>query len=181
MFVLEKLDKNCHDRVSFSCAHPILTDYLKCHARKDMESFYCSVYVAVLKDDVEPKKIYGYFTLSTSSISREDLYSAEKYATIPAILIGRLAIQQQQTLLRGYELLAQVLRKCKKVADDIGAKIVLVDAINEKAKRFYIQQGFCEVPSRSMKLFFSLKDIQLSSDRRRASLQNFSELLHTDT
>jgi hypothetical protein len=41
----------------------------------------------------------------------------------------------------------------------VGANIVVVDAIDEKAKRFYLRQGFYELKSSLMRLYLPIKDI----------------------
>jgi ribosomal protein S17E len=161
MFVLEKFDKDHHDRSKFSCANPILTEYLQKHARKDSENNYCSIYVAILDTEKSIKnKIYGYFTLSSASIKRDNFFENEKYSSISGILIGRLAIQEDQKLLRGYELLGQALITCKKISTTVGARIVLVDAKDNHSKRFYLKQGFIEIPNHHMRLFYPIKSIE---------------------
>jgi hypothetical protein len=107
MFVLEILDKAKHDRDLFISQNDVLTRYLHVYANQDVKRNLAKVYVAVKEDQVDgkKKKIYGYFSLSAYSLycyELPDNNDRGEYKQIPAILLGRLAIQKEQTELYGY-------------------------------------------------------------------------------
>lgn len=165
MFVVELLDPTIHDRNGFYCANATLTRYLHIYANQDLKRNLAKIYVAVKNNPtaiVEKKKIYGYFSLSAYSLCCYDLPAQENfggYPQIPAILLGRLAIQAEQRELFGYTLLARALKECKSIANQLGARIVVVDAIDDRAETFYIRQGFERIKSSMMRLYFPIKDI----------------------
>ena len=76
-------------------------------------------------------------------------------------MIGRLAIDKNQNLLRGNELLGQVLIKCKEIADEVGVSIILVKPIDEYAFGFYQRQGFIPVSDSSKYLFFPIYEVKI--------------------
>lgn len=158
MFKLEKFDKKQHDRDSFCCKNPIFNDYLKKFANQDANKNRATVYVAVKSDDATPKKIYGFFTINAYSLAAKDhsnpFLPPSVYGYLPAILIGRLAVDNDQTLLRGYELLAQILIKCKELSEEIAVSIVLVEPIDNTASQFYLRQGFLPISEYSNSKYF---------------------------
>lgn len=129
MFKLEKFNKKQHDRDSFCCKNPVFNDYLKKFANQYANKNMSTTYLAIkLDDDLVPKKIYGYFTINAHSIASKNDFNPElpyaSYGYLPAILIGRLAIDKDQNLLRGYELLGQILIKCKELSEEVAISIV---------------------------------------------------------
>jgi len=66
---IEVLDKNIHDRRTFSCGVPALDNYLLRQAAQDMEKHAAVVYVAVHGAST----IAGYYTLSQFGINRRPL------------------------------------------------------------------------------------------------------------
>ncbi|MCS5709109.1 hypothetical protein CC99x_009350 [Candidatus Berkiella cookevillensis] len=161
MLTLEKLDKKKHDRDNFDCGEEALNSYLALQARKELEDGYAAVYV-VVGDELPLKKIYGYFTLNSFFLLRgvaAELFDIKerKYPHIPAILIGRLAKDLNQTLLSGGELLAAALLQAKQISQDLGAVFVVAHAKNQKAEKFYIRYGFKKIPSKANEFIFPIK------------------------
>ena len=165
MFVLEEFDKTNHDREAFISDNDVLTNYLRKYANQDQRRNLTKVYVAVKKEQEHNSRkiIYGYFSLSAYSLYHGDLVvnkNSGEYKQIPAILIGRLAVRKEQKELRGYELLGRALKECKKVSDHIGTQLVIVEAIDESTVQFYLRQGFIQLKSSPMRLYFPIKAIK---------------------
>jgi GNAT superfamily N-acetyltransferase len=81
---------------------------------------------------------------------------------VPAALIGRLATcnaAQGQGV--GKLMLADAIKRTLAVSDQIAIYAMVVDAINEKAKRFYEQFGFTRLSDDSPRLFLPLKSVRL--------------------
>jgi ribosomal protein S18 acetylase RimI-like enzyme len=111
-----------------------------------------------------PKVVIGYYTLSTLSIELNQI--PEKLARklpkhpVPAALIGRLAVNnaaQGQGV--GKMLLADAIKRTLAVSDQIAIYAMVVDAINDNAKRFYEQFGFKRLSDDRPRLFLPLKSI----------------------
>jgi len=164
MLALEKLDKKIHNRSLFDCGVPELNKYLKQQARKEAEDGYAAVYV-IANNDSPLKKVYGYFTLNSFFLLHGEssgLFDVKerKYPQIPAILIGRLAKDLNQTLLKGGELLATALLCAKKISQDLGAVFVVAHAKNKAAVDFYVRYGFKKIPSKENEFIFPIKLIK---------------------
>ncbi len=149
----------------FSCGEDSLDTYFHHYIQQDSKKKICAPYVLM---DSDLKSIIGYYTLSTTGIPIHDfpesiIKKLPKYPVLPAILIGRLAIDKNYHG-QGYGdfLLMDALYKSLQYSQDIGAFAVIVDAINENASVFYQRYGFSPFPDTPRKLFLPMKRIQAS-------------------
>jgi ribosomal protein S18 acetylase RimI-like enzyme len=82
---------------------------------------------------------------------------------IGMVLIARLAIaRDQQGAGLGTRLLADGLRMAVIAGESVAARLVVVDAIDESAARFYRRHGFTETLDHPLRLFRRMKDIRAS-------------------
>jgi GNAT superfamily N-acetyltransferase len=160
-YCLELLGKQ-HDRLRFTCGVESLDLYLKTQASQDMRRKANAVFVLV--PIASPQTIAGYFTLcayglAPGAIPEEARKHIPKYPVVSATLIGRLALAQDfQGKGLGSFLLAEALRKAYVNADVVGSSMVVVDAIDENAARFYSAHGFVRMPD-SMRLMLPMRTI----------------------
>jgi GNAT superfamily N-acetyltransferase len=151
-----------HDRASFSCGVESLDRYLKTQASQDMRRKANAVFVLVEPDT--PTQILGYFTLCAYSLSQGAIpESARKhvprYPLVSATLIGRFAVATaHQGRGVGAALLGQALRKAYENAATVGSSMVVVDALDERAARFYEAHGFVRLAD-SMRLILPMQVI----------------------
>ena len=138
---LEKLSKR-HDRSLFNCGDDELNDYLRARASQDVKHDVATVFVAC----DEAGMTAGFYTLSATSIRRGDLSDEmerhlPKYSTIPAILLGRLAVDlKYQGIGLGGRLLLSVFEKCCNI--EAAWAFLVTDAKDERARAFYSHFGF---------------------------------------
>lgn len=159
--VIQPLGRD-HDRPGFHCGVPSLDDYIYKQARLDVKRRVSRVFVATTVE--QPTSIVGYYTLSTLSIELgqlpQDLARKLPRHPIPAALLGRLAVNQgAQAHGVGKMLLADAIKRTLAVSDEIAIYAMVVDAIDERAQRFYEQFGFSLLSSDSQRLFLPLKAI----------------------
>lgn len=151
-------DKTKHDRKSFDCGNAELNNYLKCisgqHEKKDISRTY------VLFSEQNPSQIKGYYTIALAQVSLSELPTeiAKKYPSeITCSLIGRLAVNhtsQRQGL--GSVLLIDAIKRIIQASSAIPVPMIIVQAKNEDAKRFYIDCGFVPFPDNPLKLMMTL-------------------------
>jgi predicted GNAT family N-acyltransferase len=152
-----------HDRTSFSCGVESLDAYLKAQASQDVRRKANAVFVLV--EVTKPQHILGYFTLCATALSPGDVPETvrkhiPRYPLVSATLIGRLAVARpRQGEGLGAILLAQALRKIYESASTLGSSMVVVDAIDEAAVRFYAGHGFVRLPE-SMRLVLPIRSIE---------------------
>lgn len=105
----------------------------------------------------------GYYTLSATAVSLSDLPAETvrrlpRYPLIPAFLLGRLAVDRRYQGQRwGRFLLADALHRC--VNSEIPGFAIVVDAIDDNARRFYEREGFLPLPETPNRLFRRMTDI----------------------
>lgn len=126
-------------RKSFSCGEPALDTWFKKQAGQDAKRGYASVFVAL--SDNDPETIIGFYSLSAASInlsalSQEYAKKLPRYPEIPAIRLGRFAVHKdfQRNNIGHLLLLDSIKRSC---ASEIAWAFFLVEAKNERARRFY--------------------------------------------
>ncbi len=159
--VIEPLNTS-HDRPNFHCGVDALDRYLKKQAKQDIKRRISRVFVATTPDD--PKKVIGYYTLSSLSIELNQL--PEKLSRklpkhqVPAALIGRLAVSQiAQGKGVGRMLLADAIKRTLAISDEIAIYAIVVDAISSDTRRFYERFGFNRLSDEINRLFLTLQSI----------------------
>ena len=90
--------------------------------------------------------VAAYHAIAPTQIARIDLPSRSLsggYSQVPGYLIGRLALDQThhgQGL--GTQLLLDALERIVDAAARAGGRVIVVDAIDDAAHRFYLHHGF---------------------------------------
>ena len=149
-----------HNKRDFDCGVPILNRYLHERAGQDIRKYYTTLFVAI---ENVTNKILGYYTLSNTSVDLNDVPDAlkktlPKYTDIPAIRLGRLAIDktvQSQGL--GAALVANAaLRSMSNVS---AWAMIVVDAKDERACTFYAKMGFSKLIDDDKRLYIMRKEL----------------------
>lgn len=154
-----------HDRAAFSCGNDALDRYLKEQSTQDVRRSTARIFVAI--DPSQPERIIGFFTLSAASITASDLplEIAKRLPRhpIPAALIGRLAVDLSVAGRGlGRILVADAVKKAMAAAKMVAMAVVVVDPIDDAAKKFYASFGFRSLQGPQKQMFLSLKNgIQL--------------------
>jgi GNAT superfamily N-acetyltransferase len=159
-FRLERLRRQ-HPRRDFHCGEAEVDGWLATKALQQQEK-HLSV-TKVLLDAGET--IAGYYTLATAQVDFGDLpheltRRLPRRALPVAVLawLGVSASHQRRGL--GRLLVAQALRDCWEASQTFPFTAVILDCVNDEAKRFYQQWDFREVPGHPGRLFLSAKHLQ---------------------
>jgi predicted N-acetyltransferase YhbS len=150
-----------HRRADFSCGNASLDRYLKEQAGQDLRRSCAASFVLVAERG--GAAILGYYTLSSYGIDIGELpaHVAKKlprYPLIPAVLLGRLAVDQRYQGQGICEfLLMDALHRSLEQSAEIAAAAVVVDAIDAGAVKFYQHFGFIAFLSIAGRLFLPMK------------------------
>ena len=150
-FITEPLGRH-HDRSAFVSGSEPLDSYLKQQASQDIRRRVAGCFVAVDDDG----KIVGYYTLAATSVRLQALPEElvkrlPRYPIVPAMLIGRLAVAaSHQGKQLGRALIADAVTRVDRLG--IGAFALIVDAKDERAKKFYEVNGFVPLPDEERRL-----------------------------
>lgn len=148
-----------HNIDDFCSGVPSLDDWLKRRARSNQSGGASRTYVVCDGD-----RVVAYYALASSSIvSREasGRFRRNMPDPIPVVTLARLAVDltfQKRGL--GNDLVQDACRKVIAAADIIGLRGMIVHAIDENAKAFYLKCGFLPSPTSDMTLMISLQDLK---------------------
>lgn len=144
-----ELDKSLHCRKSFDCGKKPLNQYLQTMASKHRAASInrTQVLPGDTSLDTGLLPICAYYTIALSSISRETLPDnlGKKLPgyPVPVYLIGQLAVNEQfHGTGLGKATLVNALEYLCKISEQIPAYAIIVDCLDDNAKRFYFQYGF---------------------------------------
>lgn len=153
---IEPLNKS-HDRQRFDCGDESLNTFLQNFARQNDEKGLGRTYVAVQPEKTE---ILGYYTVSSGSLSFENVPEKLPRYPIPTAHLGRLAVDRtQKGKGLGSLLLIDGLTKISLVSNELGIFAVEVYALNNSAKSFYLKYGFTELNDDPYHLYIPMKTV----------------------
>lgn len=147
-----------HEVDSFSCGEEVLDEWLQRRALKNEALGASRTFVACVE-----QRVVGYYALAAGSLTHAMVSSKVRRnmpEPIPTVVLARLAIDkdwQGQGL--GYSLLQDALLRCHAAAGYIGARVLLVHALTDDAKRFYEHFGFRASPIDERMLMLLLNEI----------------------
>lgn len=148
-----------HDLESFDCGDERKNVFLTKFALQNTKGGLGRTYVAV--EQSEPTVVFGYYTISSSSITFNDPPAHLPRYPLPSVLIGKLATDinaQNQGL--GTMLLFDALQRAARVAEEIGIFLVEIDAVNDKARAIYEKRGFTSMKDEPSKMYMNLKKVR---------------------
>jgi GNAT superfamily N-acetyltransferase len=149
-----------HELENFNSGVPSLDDWLKKRALKNQASGASRCFVLC-----HGKTVIGYYTISAGAISHEAAPKTMRRNMpdpLPVLLLGRLAIDKDHhNKGLGSALLRDAMIRAVSVAGDAGVFAILIHALSEQAKRFYLSRGFVESPLQSMTLIMTLETVRL--------------------
>jgi GNAT superfamily N-acetyltransferase len=148
-----------HELDSFASGEAALDDWLRRRARANRVSGASRTYVVC-----EGKRVAGYYALASGAISQASVpgrFRRNMPDPIPVVVLARLAVDcGQQGHGLGRVMFRDAARRVAQAADAIGIRGIVVHAISEDARRFYIALGFDPCPAEAMTLVATLRDLR---------------------
>ncbi len=159
--IIERLDEKRHDRRKFDCGEESLNRFLHTAAGQDSRRDLSMTFV--LTPEPNSCEIMGYYVL-LASVVRAEIVPDKKlppHREIPIALLGRLAVNNTykgQGL--GRLLLFDAMSRVQQATAQIGFYALVVDALHEQARAFYLKYGFQSLLDDPLHLYLSLKTIR---------------------
>jgi len=149
-----------HALDDFACGVASLDDWLKKRALRNHASGASRCFIVR-----ERAVVVGYYSLSAGAISHEAAPKAMRRNMpdpLPVLLLGRLAIDRRyHNRGLGSALLRDAMIRAVGIASDTGVFAILLHAISEPARQFYLSRGFRESPLQPMTLLMTLETVRL--------------------
>jgi GNAT superfamily N-acetyltransferase len=151
-----------HDRSTFFSGVAELDDYFHHQAGQDAKRKVAAPFVLVDTSG----SILGYYTLSAYGIRLDALPSAiskrlPRYPLIPATLLGRLAVRSAARGRKfGRHLLMDALHRSWRNTAEVASVGVVVDALDEAARSFYLRHECMPLLDHPNRLFLAMATIE---------------------
>lgn len=149
-----------HERGAFASGVEQLDRYFRTQAGQDVRKRVASCFVLV--EDGESRPL-GYYTLAATSLALADLPQTlakrlPRYPSIPATLMGRLAVESGHRR-RGLGQLLLLDAFTRTLRSEIATFAFVVDAKDEAASVFYTAHGFLPLTEDGRRMFVPMTEV----------------------
>jgi GNAT superfamily N-acetyltransferase len=148
-----------HHLENFASGEASLDDWLRRRARANQFSGASRTYVVC-----EENQVAGYYALASGAVTANVVpgrFRRNMPDPVPVVILGRLAVDRAwQGRGVGSGLFRDAAQRVVQAADAIGIRGILVHAISEQARGFYVALGFDECPGQPMMLVVTLADLR---------------------
>ncbi len=148
-----------HQIDPFDSGEPVLDDWLRRRSRANQVSGASRTYVAC-----EGKRVVAYNALASGAIAQAGVpgkFGRNTPEPIPVVVLARMAVDRSyQGRGLGRALFRDAARRVSHAADTIGIRGMVVHAISEEARKFYLALGFEPSSAEAMTLVVTRRDLR---------------------
>ncbi len=130
----------------FDCGVPDLNTWLVAHAERSERARQSRTFVAE-----SGGRVVGYYALAAHAVAASDLparWQRGAPRSVPAVLLAKLAVDlSAQGHGLGADLVVDAFQRVLSAAEQVGTRVLVVDAIDDSAKNFYLRLGFVRTSS----------------------------------
>lgn len=141
----------------FDSGEPSLDDYLRNRALANHVNGASRCFVTC-----RDGQVVGYYALAAASVHHQDLagrFRRNMPDPIPVILLSRLAVhRKEQGVGLGRGLLRDAIARCVQAADVVGVRALIVHALHDEVRRFYLRLDFEPSPTDPLHLLLLVAD-----------------------
>jgi GNAT superfamily N-acetyltransferase len=140
----------------FACGEAALDDWLQRRALSNQFTGASRTFVVI--DDAH--RVHGFYALAAGAVAHQLATGPVRRNMpdpVPVLVLGRLAVDRNaQGQHLGAALLQDAVRRATTVSQQTGVRALLVHALHERARQFYLQYGFEASPQHPMTLMLRL-------------------------
>lgn len=148
-----------HDIAGFGCGVASLDHWLQRRAAANQASGASRTYVVC-----EDTRVVGYYALASSAVApaaAPGRFRRNMPDPVPVVVLGRLAVAtSHRGVGLGRALFQDAALRVVHAADAIGIRGLVVHALSEEAKAFYLRLGLDESPLDAMTLMVTVADLR---------------------
>jgi predicted N-acetyltransferase YhbS len=152
--------KESHDCSDFDCGRDAINSWLHSRAMDAQESGTARVFVVCRGT----KKVVAYYALAAGSVEHSVAPGQLKRNApnpVPVLILARLGVTlQEQKIGLGHDLLSDAMKRSLQVTKLIGARAMLVHALDAKAAAFYEAHNFIPIDDKRETLYLPMKTIR---------------------
>lgn len=149
-----------HALDEFACGEARLDEWLKRRALSNQLSGASRTFVVAAQDG----RVYGYYAMAAGAVSHQAATRSVRRnmpGPIPVMVLARLAVDHRaQGMKLGAALLQDAVGRAVNVSQNAGVRALLVHALHDRAKQFYVHYGFQESPQDLMTLMLRLSAVK---------------------
>jgi GNAT superfamily N-acetyltransferase len=149
-----------HDVAAFDCGREPINNWLKTRAKKASENDTARTYVVCRGS----KRVIGFYALAAGAVERASApgrLSRNSPDPIPVIILAMFGVdarEQGQGL--GQDLLADAMRRALQAARIIGARALLIHALDAAAAKYYRDRNFAQLSADEETFFVTMKELR---------------------
>lgn len=151
-----------HDIAGFDCGVASLDHWLQRRAAANQASGASRTYVVC-----EDIRVVGYYALASSAVApgaAPGRFRRNMPDPVPVVVLGRLAVAtSHRGAGLGRALFQDAALRVVHAADAIGIRGLVVHALSEEAKAFYLRLGLDESPLDPMTLMVTVADLRAAA------------------
>jgi GNAT superfamily N-acetyltransferase len=148
-----------HEVAGFDSGTPVLDDWLRRRALENEKAHASRTYVVSAGG-----RVIAYYALATGAVALAGAPGRVRRNLpdpVPVMVIGRLAVDRAyQGRGIGQGLLRDAVLRTVQAAEIAGIRAILVHALTEDARRFYLHQGFLESLDAPLTLMITVADAE---------------------
>lgn len=141
----------------FACGETSLDEWLRRRALANQLSGASRTFVVA----DQAGRVYGYCAMAAGAVSHQTATGSVRRNMpdpVPVMVLARLATDHRaQGIKLGAALLQDAVNRAVTVSQNAGVRALLVQALNERAKQFYVHYGFQESPQHPMTLMLRIR------------------------
>jgi predicted N-acetyltransferase YhbS len=145
------------DVASFDSGEPSLDEYLRKRAWGNHVQGASRCFVTC-----QDGHVVGFYALASAAVDRDSAPGPLRRNMpdpVPVILLSRLAVdRKEQGNGLGSHLLRDAITRSVGVAEHVGVRAILVHALHDEAREFYLRFEFDPSPTDPLHLMLSMKD-----------------------
>ncbi|MDK9605902.1 GNAT family N-acetyltransferase [Lelliottia wanjuensis] len=146
-----------HQLAEFVSGETVMDDWLKQRGLKNQALGAARTFVVC---KAGTKQVAGFYSLATGSVNHSEATGSLRRNMpdpIPVIILARLAVDlSYHGIGLGADMLHDAVLRCYRVAENIGVRAIIVHALTDAAKLFYMHHGFKASNLQERTLFLKL-------------------------
>ena len=151
--------KSGHDVAAFDCGREPINAWLKTRAKKAGESDTARTYVVC-----RGRRVIGFYALAAGAVERAAAPGALRRNSpdpIPVIILAMFGVDRaEQGRGLGQDLLSDAIKRALQAARIIGARALLIHALDAAAAKYYRERGFAQLGAEGETFFVTMRELR---------------------